>query len=151
MTRFLVILPLLLAAPPTRADEPAWQAMLGDLVKREKAGFGGLCGIAVDSADGAVWINVSDRGFYRSDDQAKTFTRCSDTQPKGRTESPSCLMLDPTGRSKRLVTALVYGSPISASDDRGATWKSLHPKSAHVDWCAVDWTEPDTKFVLALK
>src|ERR1051325_9379171 len=38
MTRFLVILPLLVAAPPTRADEPAWQAVLGDLPKREKAG-----------------------------------------------------------------------------------------------------------------
>jgi photosystem II stability/assembly factor-like uncharacterized protein len=24
-------------------------------------------------------------------------------------------------------------------------------KSGHVDWCAVDWTDPDMKFVLALK
>jgi photosystem II stability/assembly factor-like uncharacterized protein len=133
------------------AEEPDWQPMLGDLVKREQAGFGGLCGIVVDPATGTVWINVSDRGFYRSDDRAKTFRRASDNQPKGRTESPGCLMLDPTGSSRRLVTALVYGAPIGKSDDGGATWKHMHDKSQHVDWCAVDWTDPETKFVLTLK
>src|SRR5262249_301591 len=50
------------------ADQPAWQATLGDLVKTEKAGFGGLCGVVVEPATGAIWINLSDRGFYRSDD-----------------------------------------------------------------------------------
>jgi BNR/Asp-box repeat len=133
------------------ADQPAWQGMLGDLVKIEKAGFGGLCGIAVDHETGTIWINVSDRGFYRSDDQARTFKRVSDQQPKGRTESPGCFMLDPTGKTRRLATALVYGSPISVSSNGGETWKSLHAKSAHVDWCALDWTDPGTKFVLALK
>src|SRR5262245_44337521 len=100
----LVLLPNLGQA----ADEPAWQGMLGDLVKSEKAGFGGLCGFAVDHATGTVWVNISDRGFYRSDDQARSFKRVSDKQPKGRTESPGCFMLDPTGKTKRLVTALVY-------------------------------------------
>jgi photosystem II stability/assembly factor-like uncharacterized protein len=136
----------------SRADDPpAWQAMLGDLVETEKAGFGGLCGIVVDPAEGTVWINISDRGFYRSDDQAQAFVRCGDQQPQGRTESPGCLMLDPTGSSQRLMTALVYGSPISVSADGGATWKFLDAKSSHVDWCAADWTDPDLKFVLALK
>jgi photosystem II stability/assembly factor-like uncharacterized protein len=136
----------------SHADEqPAWQPMLGGMVKAEKAGFGGLCGIAVDRATGAVWINISDRGFYRSDDQAKTFKRASDKQPKGRTESPGSFMLDPSGISKRMVSALVYGSPVSVSADGGQTWKFLDGNSAHVDWCAVDWTDPDMKFVLALK
>jgi hypothetical protein len=27
----------------------------------------------------------------------------------------------------------------------------LDNKSLHIDWCAVDWTTPDLKFVLALK
>jgi hypothetical protein len=31
------------------------------------------------------------------------------------------------------------------------TWKAMDGKSGHVDWCAVDWTDPDLKFVLALK
>ena len=60
---------LLLLASVARADDsPAWTPTLGDLVKNEKAGFGGLCGIVVDPAKGTVWINVSDRGFFRSDD-----------------------------------------------------------------------------------
>lgn len=133
------------------AQGPAWQGTLGDLVKAEKAGFGGLCGVTVDPATGTVWVNLSDRGFYRSDDQARTFRRGGGDQPRGRTESPGCLTLDPTGDSRRLVTALVYGSPVSVSADGGETWKSLDAKSAHADWCAVDWTDPAMKFVLALK
>lgn len=145
-------LPLLLVlVPVARADEPAWIPMLGDFVKNEKPGFGGLCGVLVDPANGTVWINVSDRGFYRSDDQAKTFRRCGDTQPKGRTETPGCLLLDPTGKTQRLMTALVYGGPISGSSDGGVTWKPLDTKSEHVDWFAADWTDEEPTFVLALK
>jgi photosystem II stability/assembly factor-like uncharacterized protein len=50
-----------------------------------------------------------------------------------------------------MVTALVYGSPVGVSTDRAATWKYLDAKAAHVDWCAVDWADPEMKFVLALK
>lgn len=147
-----VILALVAFSPFARAaEEPHWHATLGDLVKSERAGFGGLSGIVVDPAAGTVWINISDRGFYRSDDQARTFRRCSDNQPNGRTESPGCLLLDPTGASKRLMTAMVYGAPVSVSADGGATWKFFDAKSSHCDWCAVDWTDPDLKFMLALK
>lgn len=132
------------------ADDPAWQAMLGDFVKNEKAGSFGMCGICVDHTNGDVFINISDKGFYRSTDGAKSFRRISDTQPKGRTEEPGCFLIDPTGKSKKMVAALVYGAPIAVSDDGGATWKMMNGKSAHVDWCAVDWTDPEMKFVLAL-
>lgn len=147
----LALAALLAFAPSSSAADPEWQAMLGDLVKAEGAGFGGLCGVVVDHATGSVWINLSDKGLYRSADQAKTFQRIGDKPPKGRTESPGCLMLDPTGKTPRMVAALVYGSPIGVSPDRGETWKYLGKQSAHVDWCAVDWTDPDMKFVLALK
>lgn len=151
MRRLLALAAAILFVTCTHAaDEPAWQPMLGDLLKTEKAGFGGLCGICVDRATGDLLINVSDKGFYRSSDGAKTFKRISDTQPKGRTEEPGCFLLDPTGKSKKLVAALVYGSPISISPDGGATWTMMDKKSAHVDWCAVDWTDPDMKFVLCL-
>lgn len=153
MKRMVTLLAVLTAVSPgTCADDPpAWTPTLGDLVKTEKAGFGGLCGVVVDPTNGTVWINISDRGFYRSDDQAQTFRRCGDTQPKGRTESPGCLMLDPTGKSQRLMTALVYGAPVSVSTDAGATWKPLDAKSEHVDWFATDWTAKDPQFVLVLK
>jgi hypothetical protein len=96
-------------------------------------------------------VNLSDRGTYRSGDQGKTWQRVSANQPKGRTETPGCWLFDPTGRSKEMVTALVYGSPLALSADRGATWTYWNERSSHCDWCALDWTDPKHKFILALK
>jgi hypothetical protein len=147
----LFALAVLFTAPAFAADEPTWQPVLTELIKAEKPGFGGICGVVVDHKTGCVWVNLSDRGLYCSNGGTGPYKRVSDKQPKGRTEQPGCLMLDPAGKSKRMVTALVYGSPISISPDHGETWKFLDGKSGHVDWCAVDWTDPDMKFVLALK
>jgi photosystem II stability/assembly factor-like uncharacterized protein len=148
-----ILCPLLFVAFtfPALAADPDWQPVLTDLLKTEKTGFGGLCGVVVDHPSGDVWVNLSDRGMFRSSDQGQTWTRVSESQPKGRTETPGCWLLDPTGPSGKMVTALVYGSPISVSADRAVTWKYLDGKSNHIDWCAVDWTDPDQKFVMALK
>jgi hypothetical protein len=153
MIRVVTLLAALTAASSiSRADDqPVWQGTLGDLVKTENAGFGGLCGMVVDPTNGTIWINISDRGFYRSDDQARTFHRISDKQPRGRTETPGCFQLDPTGASQRLMTALVYGSPISVTEDAGATWRSFDARSSHVDWFAVNWSDPNLNFILTLK
>ena len=133
------------------AAEPAWVPVTAELLQREKTGFGGLCGVVVDHAAGDLWVNLSDRGMFHSGDQGQTWKRVSDTQPKGRTETPGCWLLDPTGKTKRMATALVYGDPLSISEDKAATWKSLDKKSSHIDWCAVDWSTPDSRFRLALK
>jgi photosystem II stability/assembly factor-like uncharacterized protein len=133
------------------AGEPNWQPVLTDILKTEKTGYGGLCGVVVDHNTGCVWVNLSDRGLFCSAIGANEFKLVSAAQPQGRTETPGCLMLDPTGKSKKMVTALVYGSPISVSDDHGKTWTFLDKKSTHVDWCAVNWNDPDMKFILALK
>ena len=135
----------------SRAAASDWQPIATDLLQREKTGFGGLCGVVVDQQSGDLFVNLSDRGMFHSGDQGQTWKRVSDTQPKGRTETPGCWLLDPTGKSNRMTTALVYGSPLSVSGDRAATWKSLDGKSGHIDWCAVDWTDPELRFVLALK
>lgn len=135
----------------TQAADPVWVPVATELLQREKTGFGGLCGVVVDHQTGALWANLSDRGMFHSGDQGQTWKRVSEMQPKGRTETPGCWLLDPTGKSSRMVTALVYGSPLSVSSDRGATWKFQDGKSSHIDWCAVDWTDPELRFVLALK
>jgi len=132
------------------ASAADWMPITTELLKAEKPGYGGLCGVVVNPATGDVTVNVSDRGFYRSTDQGKTWKRLGKAELKGRTETPACMMIDPIG-GKRLVTALVYGSPIVASDDLSDSWRVLSPKSGHVDWCAVDWTDPELKFVLTLK
>lgn len=147
---FSVTLALLLSGR-LGADEPNWQPVLTDILKTEKTGFGGLCGVVVDHGTGCVWVNLSDRGLFCSRIGAASFKRVAEQQPRGRTETPGCLMLDPTGKSGKMVTALVYGSPIGVSADHGKTWTYMDRQTTHVDWCAVDWNDPDMKFVLALK
>lgn len=134
-----------------QAAEPDWKPVVTELLQTEKTGFGGLCGLVVDHNNGDVWINLSDRGMFHSSDQGRSWKRVSEAQPKGRTETPGCWLLDPTGKTNRMVTTLVYGSPLSVSSDLAATWKSMHGKSNHMDWCTVDWTDRDLRFVLTLK
>lgn len=147
MRRLIIGLVLLAFVTPLRAD---WQKATDSTALKEKSGFGGICGVLVDRKTGHVLINVSDKGLYRSTNQGETFTPFA--QPfKGRTEWPGCMMFDPTGKSDRLIIALVYGSPILVGSREGATWKVLDKKSGHVDWFATDWTDPDNKFVITMK
>ncbi len=151
MKRLTSLLLLLSATASLRAaDEPKWEAMLGTLPKTEKAGYGGLSGMCVDRATGDLLINLSDKGFYRSTDGAKTFAKLGDGALKGRTETPGCFSIDPTGKSKTMLSALVYGAPAGTSED-GAAWKAMNARAAHVDWCAMDWADPEHQFVLAMK
>ena len=144
--RPLALFLLLLGAAPAVAQ---WQPLTAELVKEQKPGFGGICGVTVDHKSGDVYINVSDRGIFRSTDQGKSWKRVG-PEVKGRTEWPGCLMLDPTG-GKKMVVALVYGGPIAINPDAGANWRFLDNKSNHIDWCAVDWTDADMKLIFALK
>jgi hypothetical protein len=144
---------LLMGGPcflPALGRAADWQPTTTELLRREKPGYGGLCGVTIDHATGDVFVDVSDRGIFRSSDQAKTWQQVG-TRLKGRTEWPGCLQLDPTGKTRRLMTALVYGEPIAVLADPGAAWRFLDGKSAHVDWFAGDWTDPEMKLVLTLK
>jgi hypothetical protein len=104
--------------------------------------------VAVDHQTGDLYVDLSDKGVYRSTDQGKSWQRFGSAF-KGRTETPGCLLLDPLGKSKRLLAATVYGGPVALHD--GEDWKFFDNKFSHVDWCAIDWSEPAPKFALALK
>jgi photosystem II stability/assembly factor-like uncharacterized protein len=151
MNRLLCGLALLAAGSPAPAADADWRPVATELLRAEKTGFGGLCGVLVDHRTGELWVNLSDRGMFHSPDRGRSWRRVSDRQPKGRTETPGCWLLGRDGTGDTMVTALVYGDPIAVSADRAAAWKYLDRKSAHIDWCAVDWAGPGLKFVLALK
>jgi photosystem II stability/assembly factor-like uncharacterized protein len=141
---------VLLAGIAATASAADWEPVTTDLIKSEKPGYGGLCGVVVDHTTGDVIINLSDKGLYRSSDQGKSWKKLGPVI-KGRTEWPGCLQLDPTGKSQRELLALVYGGPIGFSRDAGQSWSQVDPKSSHVDWAVVDWTDPELKFILTLK
>lgn len=148
--RVLAVLSVFLGTSSSlRAAE--WEPVATRLLETEKPGYGGLCGIVVDHATGEVIVNVSDRGLYRSKDLGETWTKLGTEPIKGRTESPGCLVLDPTGKSRTIVSAFVYGAPVAVGTKGGESFRHMHERSAHVDWCAVDWTDPKMRFVLALK
>jgi photosystem II stability/assembly factor-like uncharacterized protein len=142
------LLAAVLCLAPARAAD--WEATTTELLRTEKPGYGGLCGVLVDHRTGDVIVDLSDRGLYRSADQGKTWERLG-AELKGRTEWPGCLQLDPTDKTRRLAVALVYGSPVALMAEPGAKWQVMNGKSAHVDWCALDWADPEVTLVLALK
>ena len=83
MTRWATTI-LGLIAGSTGAAE--WEPVATELLKAEKTGFGGLCGIAVDRTTGDVLIDLSDRGLFRSSDRGKTWAsavRSSRVEPSG--------------------------------------------------------------------
>ncbi len=143
----LTALILVLAARAPAAD---WEPTTADLVRAENPGFGGVCGVVVDPASGDVIIDLSEKGLYRSVDQGKTWKKHGPVI-KGRTEWPGCLTFDPTGKTRTLLMATVYGGPVGVSDDAGESWRLMDRTCQHVDWCAIDWADPQRKFVLALK
>jgi photosystem II stability/assembly factor-like uncharacterized protein len=141
---------LLFVSSARGADD--WQPVATDLIAKEKPGYGGLSGVVVDRTTGTVYVCLSDRGVYRSPDQGKTWVRHGMEVGKGRTETPGCLQLDPTGKSKQILMATVYGVPVVLGLTRPTTdWQQLDKKCSHVDWCAIDWNDPERKFVIAFK
>jgi photosystem II stability/assembly factor-like uncharacterized protein len=132
------------------ASAAEWEPLTADLAKKEKAGFGGICGVLVDRTTGHIYLNVSDKGLYRSTDGGQSWNAYA-LPFKGRTEWPGCMMFDPIGDKRLIVMATVYGGPIRKWSLKGEDWAEMDKKSSHVDWFALDWTDPAMNFVIALK
>jgi photosystem II stability/assembly factor-like uncharacterized protein len=151
--RFLTLSTCLcLLVPSARADD--WQPVATELLAKEKTGFGGLSGVAVDRATGNVYICLSDDGVFRSNNQGKTWERFGPggkDVPKGRTETPGCFQIDPTGKTKRFVLATVYNGPVILGSLDADDWRAVDKKCQHVDWYAANWSDPDMKFAISFR
>src|SRR5262245_34171056 len=127
-----------LAGPATAGD---WVTLTADLVKENKPGFGGVSGVLVDRTTGHVFVWLSDKGLFHSTDRGQTW-KLTGKPAKGRTETPGCILVNPTGPLKTMIIPLVYGSPIIVGDLAKLAWTTLDKQTMHVDWVALDWTDP---------
>ncbi len=144
------ILGLLALSFPSPLFSADWEKITDNLAKKENAGYGGICGVLIDQSNGHVYLNISDKGLFRSTDKGGLFTPFS-TPFKGRTEWPGCMGFDPTGKTNRLVVALVYGAPILVGDREGSPWSEFGKKSVHMDWAVLDWVNRDPNCLFAFK
>jgi hypothetical protein len=139
---------LALAMPATAGD---WEPVTTKLLKKEKTGFGGLCGVVVDHGTGDLYVNLSDCGLFLSKDQGRTWVRPKGMEPfKGRTEWPGCMLFNPLSQNRHLLVALVYGAPAGIYG-AGPKPRLFDNKCSHVDWVALDWREKGGRFIVALK
>src|SRR5262249_49463712 len=99
--------PLGTPRPPSK-QRASWLRVVTDLAKDR-----GLCGIVVDHKTGCVWINVIGRGVFCSPAGAQKFQPVVGYHLAGYNETPGCWLLDPTGATKKAVTALVHGCQCS--------------------------------------
>jgi hypothetical protein len=146
MRHLLACLAALVPMAPCAAAD--WEPVTTDLIAREKPGFGNLCGVIVERRTGHLIIDLSDRGLYRSEDRGASWKRFG-PELKGRTETPGCLLFDPRG-GDRLLVPLVYGAPLTLLTPPDGV-RTMHGRSSHIDWAAADWSDPEMKFILALK
>jgi photosystem II stability/assembly factor-like uncharacterized protein len=146
--RFLTLALCLYLANRSLAAE--WEALTADLVRQEKPGFGGVSGVVVDRATGDLFIWLSDKGMYHSGDQGQTWKPFGKPS-KGRTETPNCILTNPTGPLETFIIPLVYGGPTITSNRTGESWTTMGKQTVHVDWVAVDWSDSARRFVLTLK
>ena len=98
--------------------------------------YGPTAGVAVDRANGNVFMVVSDYGMWRSGDHGKTFTRVDDKTIGGRCETGWALQMDPAGG--RMFAFMIYGSSAMTTDG-GKTWAKS--KLSHLDFGGVDWED----------
>lgn len=138
---------VLLAVAGFVAGQGKWTVISdGTLSKVEKVGYPGkTAGVAVDPANGNVFMVMPDNGMWLSTDHGETFSRVDDKKIGGRCETGYALNFDPAG--KRLMCFMIYGSS-ARTDDGGKTWTAS--KTSHLDFGGVDW-HATGKVFLALR
>src|SRR2546421_11258343 len=123
----------------------------GDLRRLEAEGKktdwpGGTAGVAVDPANGDVYMIVPGQGVWKSTDRARTFARCDGGKVGGRCETSYSLNFDPAG--KRLACFMLDGKA-AWPGDAGQSWQSFTDVGRNWDFAAVDWSGPEVKSIFA--
>lgn len=131
-----------------------WVEISADVLQKLKDGNakidwpGGTAGVAVDPANGDVFMVVPGQGLWKSADQGKTFARTDGGAIGGRAETSYTLQVDPAGR--RLAAFMLDGK-CGMTSDGGATWSAFAGVGRNWDYAAVDWSAPEAKAIFAAR
>lgn len=131
-----------------------WTEISAEVVKKlgdegQKIAWPGVtAGVAVDPADGAVWMVVPGQGIWKSADQGKSFARIDGGAVGGRCETSYTLQFDPAG--KRMAAFMLDGK-CAMTEDGGATWSALANLGRNWDYAAVDWSAPKVKSIFGAR
>src|SRR5262245_66041588 len=72
----MILAAYLSTVSPARLAADDWQTTTtAELAKKEKPGFGGVCGVLVDRATGHVFIDLSDSGGFSSTEPVRSWGR----------------------------------------------------------------------------
>jgi photosystem II stability/assembly factor-like uncharacterized protein len=139
-------LALLLAVQWTEISGPTLDALKAENKKIDWPGM--TAGVAVDPADGAVYMVVPGNGLWKSSDQGKTFARVDNGTVGGRCETSYTLQFDPAG--KRLAAFMLDGK-CAMTEDAGATWTPFTGLGRNWDYAAVDWSAAKVKSIFGAR
>src|SRR6266850_1196540 len=146
-----------LSATFVEAQQPAanWLNISDPIVKqltdsgKKIAWPGQTAGVAVDSANGDVYMIIPDQGIWKSSDRGATFSRADKGEIGGRCETGYSINVDPAGGG-RLACFMLDGK-CAMTLDGGKTWQPFKGVGRNWDFAAVDWSQPDPKAIFAAR
>lgn len=126
-----------------------WLDLSGPVTAQVKSDWPGLtAGVAVDRADGTVYMILSGQGVWKSTDQGTNFTRVDGKVIGGRCETGYALCADPKGG--RLFCFMLDG-PSGYTLDAGQHWTGLTQVGRGWDYAAVDWSVEKPQVIYGLE
>jgi hypothetical protein len=110
---------------------------------------GQTAGVAVDPANGDVYMIIPDQGVWKSTDLGRVFARADEGEIGGRCETGYSINVDPAGGG-RLAFFMLDGK-CAMTLDRGKTWQTFKDVGRNWDFAAVDWRKWEPKAIFAAR
>jgi hypothetical protein len=134
----------------SQADKGKWVPISESVTSKVEQKWPHLtAGIAVDPANGDVYLVISGAGLWRSSDHGATFTQIDQGFVGGRCETGAAINVDPNGGG-RLAFFQLDGKA-AWTGDGGKTWHPCNDKSRGFDFVAVDWTDPKARRMFGVR
>src|SRR2546423_4384035 len=110
---------------------------------------GQTAGVAVDPANGDVYMIIPDQGIWKSSDRGMAFARADKGEIGGRCETGYSINVDPAGGG-RLACFMLDGK-CAMTLDGGKTWQPFKGVGRNWDFAAVDWRQAAPKTIFAAR